>query len=801
MSEVTGSIGSESVRLRGMALEETQRQILMAIQGTAGKSKGIFGVAGDEAKELAGKFGKVGTVIGIVTKAGGILADTLSAVTGGLDSLVDQIRVADSGIRQSGTNLRILAANTAMSDTAIGKVTSKIYKFAAEGIGQLEEQFDVYKKLSNIGGVVAGDFDNLRITSSALGVNMQEYAQLMQENFMNLRLGGRSARVAMGTVKDIATAMRESGEVYNNEFMRMGIGANDYGKVILENSTLLGGLRQAEGEGSKKFITRLLDTTKSVTQLGDAFGFNREVVMKAANEALQDARNRTIFKNIREEGKQQMLSLMTGLFGGDAQKGMMATIAAYTGRFDEQTASLAGIAPDLIPKFKELARQVATGGNVMKSMQELGIDGLVNQINASENDLAHSALGRSDAFAVSVTGLLNTAQMFGDVNALQERLKDSTENLTDQNGKNLDALGRFQRENIKMAISMSMANKTLNNFGLSIALGSQVVTTAMSRIARQIAGQADPLVDGLVNSMNSANQTATDYINKFADGVGKDIDASVESVLDMLESSGLVNKELIKAFKESTAKSRAAGGNTSGQTNSSNTQQAPGANNGAQQAPVQSAPAASQRAPARETLGPAASQLLGAIEHVRRHNANPDNEKISGGIKRQFMVNKGQEVSREVDQIKTLMAKANLKEGTDYKLSSEYDGNAGKIGVEFMSLDAAEKYARVASAIKNPPQPPAPVAAAPKPDVSAVTSSSAAAPATAPAERPVEVSTSAGSPSQNQLNTSRTQVATLKTESDTFERLLQNNNENTTKVINKLESMAQSIMMNIPTTS
>ena len=798
MSEVTGSIGSESVRLRGMALEETQRQILQAIQGTAGQSKGIFGVAGAEATALAGKFGKVAGVVGIVSKAGEILAGTLKAVTGGLDSLVDQIRVADSGIRQSGTNLRILAANTAMSKDAISQVTSKIYKFAAEGIGQLEEQFDVYKKLSNIGGVVAGDFDNLRVTSSALGVNMQEYAQLMQENFMNLRLGGRSARVAMGTVTEIAKAMRESGEVYNNEFMRMGIGANDYGKVILENSTLLGGLRQAEGEGSKKFIGRLLDTTKSVTQLGDAFGFNREVVMKAANEALQDARNRTIFKNIREEGKQQMLSLMTGLFGGDAQKGMMATIAAYTGRFDEQTASLAGIAPDLIPKFKELARQVATGGNVMESMQKLGIDGLVNQINASENDLAHSALGRSDAFAVSVTGLLNTAQMFGDVNALQERLKDSTENLTDQNGKNLDALGRFQRENIKMAISMSMANKTLNNFGLSIALGSQVVTTAMSRIARQIAGQADPLVDGLVNSMNSANQTATDYINKFADGVGKDIDTSVESVLNMLESSGLVNKELIKAFKESTAKSRAAGGNTSGQTGATSTQPASGTNSGAQQAPAQSTPVANQRTPARATLGPAANALLGAIEHVQRHNANPDNEKLSGGVKFDYKINKGQEVSREVDQIKTLMAQANLKEGTDFKLSSQYDGNAGKVGVEFMSTEAAEKYAQVASKIKNPPPaPPAPVAAAPRPETGAVVQPIAAN--TQTADVPVQVSSSASGSPQNQLNTTNgTQVAALRTESDTLDRLILNNNENTTKVINKLESMTASIMMSIP---
>jgi hypothetical protein len=783
-----------------MALEETQRQILMAITKTAGQSKGIFGAVGDEAKELGSKFGGASKVIGIITKAGGILADTLKAVTGGLDSLVDQIRVADSGIRQSGTNLRILAANTAMTDSAIGKATSKIYKFAAEGIGQLEEQFDVYKKLSNIGGVVAGDFDNLRINASALGVNMQEYAGLMEENFLNLRLGGRSARVAMGTVTGIAKDIRESGEVFNNEFMRLGIGANDYGKVILQNSTLLGGLRQAEGAGSKDFRDKLLLTTKSVTQLGDAFGFNREVVMKAANEALQDARNRTIFNNIREEGKQQMLSLMTGMFGGDAQKGMRATIAAYTGRFDEQSAVLAGMAPDLMQKMKALSAAVAKGVPVMDAIKQVDLGPTFARIENQSNDLAQGFLDNAGAPGIAANALLTLQQMFGDMPAVQKRLEDSTNSLTDKQGTNLDALGRFQRENIKMAISMSMANKTLNNFGLSIALGSQVITTAMSRIAREIGVQADPLVDGLVNQMNSVNKTATDYINKLADGVGKDMDATVASALEILESTGLLNKEQIKAFKEATASSRQAGGTTSGSNNATNARPASSTTGGAQQSSAQSPSSANAATPARTNLGPAANELLGAIEGVQRFNANAtEDKKNRGGIKFDYKINKGEEVSKQVDQIKTLMAQANLKEGTDFKLASQYDGNTGKIGVEFMSTEAANKFAEVASKIKNPPAPPAPVASAPKPVTSAVVQTGATNPNTQPAESPVQVATSSAVASQTPVNTNNgTQVATLQSGSDAFDRLLQNNNANTTRVIDKLESLTASIKMSIP---
>ncbi len=788
MSEVTGSIGSESVRLRGMALEETQRQILMAIRG-AGQSKGIFGAVGEEAGVLGGKLGKFSSVIGIVTKAGGVLLDTLKAVTGGLDSLVDQIRAADSGIRQSSTNLRILAANTALSDNAITQATSKIYKFAAEGIGQLEEQFDVYKKLSNIGGVVAGDFDNLRINASALGVNMQEYAQLMQENFMNLRLGGRSARSAMLGVKDIATAMRESGEEYNNQFMRLGIGANDYGKVILENSMLLGGLAQAEAGTNKKFIDRMLATTKSVTQLGDAFGFNREVVMKAANDALQDARNRTIYNNIREAGKEQMLSLMTGLFGGDAQKGMRATIAAYTGRFDEQTAVLAGIAPDLIDKLRNLSREVAGGTSVMEAIQKVDLQPTITRLKNSSYGMSQAALDNSGSFGIAANAVINFTDLFGDLTKVQERLKESTESVIGKNADNLDALGRFQRENIKMAVSMSMANKTLNNFGLSIALGTQVMTTAMSRIAREISVQADPVVNEMVKAMTTANKTATDYVNAFADGAGESIDKMTDEFLNKLKNLGLPIEGLITAYKDSKAQSREAGGgrnNSNGQGGANPPPSQPGAANPQNQ---------QQNTPPRATLGPAANSMLGQIERIQHARENtPVDQRRDEPIKITYSVDKGADSSRQVDEIRRLMDQANLKQGVDYKLDSNYDSQKGKIDVQFLSQDAANKFAAAANKIRVAPT--APSAPAPNPNPAAVVSQSSS-----PSQS--EATASSASVEQSQVNTRVAQdTSQVNTGTANVTALLDQNNkwlekferihaDDTTRVINKLETLAQ----------
>jgi hypothetical protein len=796
MSEVTGTLGSESIRLRGMALEETQRELLLTLQKIAkidSKSVGgFFGAIGDASKDTSGKLGVLGGavskfsgVVGVITGAGKVLGSILTDLTGGFEGVSQQIRTSSGAIRDQTNNLRILGSRTTGA-------TSAIYKFAAEGIGQLEEQFDVYKRLSNIGGVVAGDFDNLRINASTLGVTMQEYAGLMEENFLNLRLNGTSARNGMRDLRLSAQSMRDSGEAFNDQFMRLGIGANDYGKVILQNSMLFGGLTKAQQTYGSMFNDKMLQTTKTVTQLGDAFGFNREVIMKAANEALQDARNRTIFNNIREEGKQQMLSLMTGMFGGDAQKGMRATIAAYTGRFDEQSAVLAGMAPDLMQKMKALSAAVAKGVPVMDAIKQVDLGPTFARIESQSNDLAQGFLDNAGAPGIAANALLNLQQMFGDMPAVQKRLEDSTNSLTSQQGKNLDALGTFQRENIRIAVSMGEANKVLNTFGLGVALSSQIITSAVGEIAKGIGKLGDDAflksnIDA-VTRLKELNISATKEIREFSKTSSEGIDKIIDRA---------VNK-----FNELTGGTNTQSGNQNQSRNGSQAQGSPQTpNNGnAQQASAQSAPAANAGAPARQALGPAANALLGAIEGVQRTNSTlPDTEKLRGGVKFDYKINKGQEVSREVDQIKNLMAQANLKEGTDFKLSSQYDGTTGKVGVEFMSTEAADKFAQVASKIKNPPPaPPAPTASAPRPETSAVVQPRAATPTTNTAERPVQVSTSAQEASQNQLNNSRTQVATLGTDSDMLARLIQNDNENTTRVIDKLESLTQSVMRSIP---
>jgi hypothetical protein len=296
----------------------------------------------------------------------------------------------------------------------------------------------------------------------------------------------------------------------------------------------------------------------------------------------------------------------------------------------------------------------------MDAIKQVDLGPTFARIENQSNDLAQGFLDNAGAPGIAANALLTLQQMFGDMPAVQKRLEDSTKNLTDTQGKNLDALGAFQRENIRIAVSMGEANKVLNTFGLGVALSSQIITAAVGEIAKGIGKLGDDAflksnIDA-VTRLKELNISATKEIREFSKTSSEGIDKLIDRA---------VNK-----FNELT-------GGTNTQSSNQNQSRAPApvipGVNASVTTPQSSATNtnATQRTPPRQSLGPAASALLGAIEHVQRHNANPDNKPYLGGIKHNIKINKGEEVSKRVDEIKSLMTQANLKEGTDFKLDSQ----------------------------------------------------------------------------------------------------------------------------------
>ena len=702
MSDVTGNLGSESIRLRGMALEETQYQILKTLQNMAGgggtSSKGATLLENQlEATSIAlkntknGALKKMGEAFSSVaqsfTKNGGALNEIF-------DTIGRTVRGFDSNIRDSSFAMRQMSMHS-------GKMGA-VFKFAAESISQLEEQFDVYKRLANVGGSVASDFDNLRINASQMGVTMQEYTGILESNFLNLRLGGTSTFRAMKQLRDETVKMRDSSSGVNEDFMRLGIGASDYGQVIAQNSMLFGGLKKTQEAYGDGFAKQMLNTTRSVTALSDAFGFNREQVMKAANDAMKDARNRTIFNNIRDAGKQQMLAAMTGLFGGDAQKGMEATIAAYTGRVSESIAPLMSIAPDLLPAMKTFSSGLAELGEGVKDPAQVealikrsGLEGIAKRIGVKALDLANATLGQTGAFADGTQVAINMSDTFGNAATAAKNVTERFLEQGKESDKTLQAVGELQRRNIEMAVSFASTNKMLNKFGITVALTTQLMTKIMGKMA---AGVMRPLTD-LSNTFK-----LDDIASEFTKDMEAMIDKTAKSAEDLYnKTTGQVAETTPTAPAPAPGAAQTQGTVVGGEKTVSIQGKQVAVNE-------------MDRSGLEATRGGATSlgvkQLIAALGAIRNINVTgaADTYHFSGkhpkGLAVDFTVEGGAKKAKEtLTDIDNIMQKAGLKKGVDYNYLNEYEvkspGWTGEhLHVEFLSGKAADAFYNAVQ--KNP---------------------------------------------------------------------------------------------------
>jgi hypothetical protein len=542
MSDVTGSIGNENVRLRGMALEETQLLLLRELEEFNDNNKRQTGYAGlspaekkkrqatedataalnrktnvtnranDAVKNSGGALGKMS---GIIDKAG-------DKIKGSLDTFGRTIRGYDSSIRDTSFAMKQLSYGSkgAMASMA---------KLSAESISQLEEQFDVYKKLSNIGGVTATDFENMRINASQFGVTMQEYAGLMESNFINLRLSGKSAGAAMKDVSRSTRDMREQGDEYTNQLMALGIGQSDYGQLILENTMLMGGFGKAISS-AEPFAERILNATKNVTALSDAFGFNREQVMKQANDAMKDARDRTIFKSIQSKGKEDLLKVMTGILG-DGKKGMDMTLSLLTGQFSADAANLASFAPDLMDSFKLFTQYLNKApGDLEGALKFSNMDQAIQRIDSNSLAMAQATRFSTDASANSVQALLNLKDMYGDSTKAGQRFSERLKGLNTEGANQLKTLDKLQGENIRMSLLFADTNKSLNNFGLTVGFAMQVMTEAMANLSKGTVKSMDQLLKDLggYDFVKQMTKEGHELNKSLKDTIGKDVSEFLE---------------------------------------------------------------------------------------------------------------------------------------------------------------------------------------------------------------------------------------------------------------------------------
>jgi hypothetical protein len=497
MSDVTGNLGGESIRLRGMALEDTQSRIFEKIedllevnkkmakaqgvdtnnlQRSAGKLTSIFSTLSDDTGNTSSNLKEVSKVTKILNSAMGVLSSTIGATVRtvrGMDSNIDD---ASFAIRSVSQELRGTAGEVA--------------KFAADSVNQLQEQYRAFKQMSDISGVMSSGFDNLRETSARVNLSMEQYSGLMQENFINLRTGGNLVYKSM-------ERLQKGVEELNNDkelpfvFQRLGINANDYAKIILQQTALNRGLNRSLDTYSEGFAKSMQRSVTNAIGLADAFGIQRNIMLDAQRKAQEDVMFAKMFDNLDVEGpvKEMMFQLSLALTGGDIEKAKKLTISQFTGVATDTFRELSIVGGgEILASMESTARAIAKNpedmANQLASIQEK-FKKFDKAFGGNDNLLRFMADPNSPG-REGFTILFDAARKFAGpdgVEAMREAMIKGAEAAKDGTKSQLDSLGMLQRENIKTAVIAAQANQALNGFGLTLAHGMQIISSLLVSVA------------------------------------------------------------------------------------------------------------------------------------------------------------------------------------------------------------------------------------------------------------------------------------------------------------------------------
>lgn len=487
MSDVTGNLGSESIRLRGMALEETQyliyQELELANKIAQKKATGKEPQETARDRRRAAAAEATDRAFGGVTKAAGGFGETLEKAGKKLELLAgNAIRLTrsfDSNVKNTDFAMRQIAAGSkGMAGT--------IAKFSADSVAQLEEQYDTYKKLTNVGGTTAAGFDKLRETTTEMGVTMQEYVGLTNSNLGSLRMGGTSIRKSLELLQGSVKSLRKNTSGVNEEFMNLGVNQYDYAQHILDTTASLGGFGKQTDTAGEGFQKQMLRTTKVSQGLAEAFGANREELLKKTAEAMKKPLNRAILSafGIPPEVQKAKLEAYSAI-GLDEKTAIEAIVAQAGGPVSDAVGLMTSISGNMLPMVDRLAEEMAKtpddlAGALERTKKQMG-PGVIEEMRNTIMSISKSGLSAMEPGMQAVVGIMQGfVDNTGDFTQMAENIKAMKAATARGESPTLDALGQLQKNNIDLAVTFAKTNTTLNKFGLTAAFATQLIVRALA---------------------------------------------------------------------------------------------------------------------------------------------------------------------------------------------------------------------------------------------------------------------------------------------------------------------------------
>lgn len=463
--QVTGNIGNENVTLRNMATEDTLDAILQALQ-----TKTISDTGQDGLRKKTGKLGEaMSGAAAVVTKGATSFTNFFSNFGAGTIRIV---RDLDSNINNASFSFSTMSRGTG--------AFSEVLRQTAISVNQLQEQFNTYSKLMQVGGAVSGDFETLREQATGLGTDLVGLQRITEQYGFSLKIGSSTVAGGLKNLNKAFKAITDDGQLVA-EWGRLGVLPQQITEQMLLAAEAQGGVGdvlKSFGGDAGKFGKGMLKSTQELNIFATAIGSNSKIMQEESAKAQQKITNRLLMSRLSEGEKKAVTYLQA--FTGSAEEAMQV-MRSYKSGFTSQAAGLFQSTRGIMGMGSEMddfIRSISKGSAPLEALKDSGLLQYAKSLNPEQlknMEVSAAAMEQTNGALAAkmfqqlafIKGIKDT-----DPSKLQDVVNDLTGAMDPKNAKGVDTFALLQNEQVKLASATAALNTQFNRLGLAIATGA-----------------------------------------------------------------------------------------------------------------------------------------------------------------------------------------------------------------------------------------------------------------------------------------------------------------------------------------
>jgi len=324
--------------------------------------------------------------------AGSLLTGTFSAAAGIASTAFTQIASTGKAVWQGQQQLAQTAIDGSGKLSSFADAMSNlpgilglVARAASFQAKQLEANLNLFQQVSQSGALFGGSLVEVKKSAQSVGLNFNEFAQLMKENVGTFhKLGGTAQDGADRLIKFNKGFV--NGEV-GRQVMNLGFSAKEANGLLGNYAETMGGISQAQLDDQKGMEQSVKSFANELALSAALEGISREEKAKQMKEQAANAARELLLSKMTAEEKQRYVEAenRAGLIGGKAAKDALlsATLglppmtkeaqvfAATQSKANKEVLNLGEIAKDgSISEAERQKRMDQTTGRGQKAMAE-----------------------------------------------------------------------------------------------------------------------------------------------------------------------------------------------------------------------------------------------------------------------------------------------------------------------------------------------------------------------------------------------------------------------------------------------